>query len=71
MSRIGINPITIPSGVEVKLDGQEVKVKGKLGELSQTLSDSVEVEIEDGKVVVKPVAEDQRSVRCGGCPARW
>lgn len=61
MSRIGINPITIPSGVEVKLDGREVKVKGKLGELSQTLSDTVEVEIEDGKVVVKPVAEDQKS----------
>ena len=36
MSRIGRLPITVPSGVEVKIDGQEVSVKGPKGELSHT-----------------------------------
>ena len=37
MSRIGKMPIPIPSGVEVKLDGRHVSVKGPLGELEREL----------------------------------
>ncbi|MCC7304886.1 MAG: 50S ribosomal protein L6, partial [Alphaproteobacteria bacterium] len=36
MSRIGKNPVTIPQGVDVTVNVQDVKVKGKLGELNLT-----------------------------------
>ncbi len=47
MSRIGKNPVTIPEGVEVQISGQDVKVKGKLGELKLVLNDEVSAVIED------------------------
>ncbi len=47
MSRIGKNPVTIPEGVEVQLNGQELKAKGKLGELQLKLHDEVSAKIED------------------------
>ena len=50
MSRIGKNPITIPSGVEVKLDGNVVSVKGSKGTLTQTIDDCVKVIIEDNVI---------------------
>lgn len=53
MSRIGKLPVTVPSGVEVKLDDGEVMVKGPKGELrGRVLSDVVEVTLSDGKVMV-------------------
>ena len=53
MSRIGRMPITVPAGVEVKIDGAEIKVKGKLGELSHTVHPAISVEMEEGTVHVK------------------
>ncbi|MGI6178292.1 MAG: 50S ribosomal protein L6 [Eubacterium sp.] len=51
MSRIGKMPIAIPSGVEVKVDENNVvTVKGPKGELSQQLSDKIKVTVEDGKI---------------------
>ncbi len=47
MSRIGKNPVTIPDGVELQINGQEVKAKGKLGELELNLHDEVSAVIED------------------------
>lgn len=47
MSRIGKNPVTIPDGVDVQLQGQDIKVKGKQGELSMVVHDEVVVAIED------------------------
>ncbi len=47
MSRIGQKPITVPEGVEVTLDGQTVKAKGKLGELVQEVHSEVSVKMED------------------------
>jgi large subunit ribosomal protein L6 len=53
MSRIGKLPVSVPSGVDVKLDDGEVTVKGPKGELrSRILSDVVEVRLDDGKVLV-------------------
>ena len=52
MSRIGRLPITVPSGVEVSLDGREVTVKGPKGTLSHTVAEPIEVGQEDGKIVV-------------------
>lgn len=61
MSRIGKKPVVVPSGVEVKIDGQTVKAKGSKGELSVTLVDDVTVEITDDGVVVSPVGESKRA----------
>lgn len=53
MSRIGNNPITILDGVEVKVDGNHVTVKGPKGTLEKDVSEKLTVSVEDGKVVVK------------------
>ena len=53
MSRIGVRPITIPAGVEVKVDGNLVSVKGPKGQLQEKISDLLEVEIKDGVLEVK------------------
>lgn len=47
MSRIGQNPVTIPDGVEINVDGQNVKAKGKLGELTLDVHSEVAVALED------------------------
>ena len=52
MSRVGKNPIKLPSGVDVKIDAQTVTVKGRLGELSQKLQTGISVTVEDAEVVV-------------------
>lgn len=54
MSRIGKHPVPVPAGVEVSIDDQAVRVKGKLGELRETLPAEVEVSLVEGAVVVKP-----------------
>lgn len=56
MSRIGKYPVVIPAGVEVQVNGQSLKAKGKLGELSLNVNDEVSVVLEesandDGKTV--------------------
>jgi len=51
MSRIGNNPITIPDGATVEIQGNTITVKGKLGELHQEVSD-VSVKVEDGTLTV-------------------
>ncbi len=56
MSRIGKNPVTIPSGVTVEVTGNVVTVKGKLGELSQKI-DSINVKVEDDQVVLERPSE--------------
>ncbi|QIE59213.1 50S ribosomal protein L6 [Rasiella rasia] len=52
MSRIGKNPVAIPEGVTVDVKDNAITVKGKLGELTQSISD-VSVKIEDGNVIVE------------------
>ncbi len=61
MSRVGKHPVVIPSGVEVAMAGHEIKVKGKLGELSAMLTDDVVINIADGAVAVKPVNNGSRA----------
>ena len=60
MSRIGKNPVAVPQGVEVAVDGNTVRVKGKLGALERTLPSDVNVALEDGKVVVAPANDERR-----------
>ncbi|MFP4097483.1 MAG: 50S ribosomal protein L6 [Alphaproteobacteria bacterium] len=47
MSRIGKNPVSVPEGVEVQLNGQDIQVKGKLGELSMRIHDEVSAKLDD------------------------
>ena len=56
MSRIGNNPIAIPSGVEIKVDGNMVAVKGPKGELNQSV-DLVSVKVEDNQVILSRSGE--------------
>jgi large subunit ribosomal protein L6 len=60
MSRIGKQPIPIPKGVTVSVDGQAVKVKGPKGELDVTLVDDVSVEMDAESIVVAPREDTQR-----------
>lgn len=53
MSRVANAPITIPSGVEVSVDGNVMQVKGKLGQLTFGLQDAVELDIDANVIKVK------------------
>jgi len=62
MSRIGKMPIPVPSGVEVTIDGRDVRVKGPKGALSHVVAAPIEVLSEDGTLrVVRP--DDERLSR--------
>jgi large subunit ribosomal protein L6 len=61
MSRIGKNPVAIPSGVEIQIAGSVLTAKGKLGTLKLDLSGEVTTTVEDGKVWVKPNNETKRA----------
>ncbi|WP_119393723.1 50S ribosomal protein L6 [Salinibius halmophilus] len=54
MSRVAKAPISLPSGVEVKVDGRNVKVKGAKGELALELNANVDVAIEENVLSVSP-----------------
>ena len=48
MSRIGKKPISLPKGVDVKVDGTTVSVKGPKGQLSQQIHSELKVEVGSG-----------------------
>lgn len=52
MSRIGRMPIAVPAGVDVKIDGSTVTVKGPKGTLSRTVSSKMNVELDNGVITV-------------------
>jgi large subunit ribosomal protein L6 len=53
MSRIGKQPIIIPDGVNVKIDGDLILIKGKKGELSQKLNPEIKVEIKNKIITIQ------------------
>ena len=61
MSRVGKNPVSIPSGVTASLAGKVLTIKGKLGELKLDISDEVEASVADNKVSVKAKSDSKRS----------
>ncbi len=61
MSRIGTQPVQIPAGVSVAIDGDTVNVKGKLGELSYQLPPQISIEQEDGQLVFKRASNLKRT----------
>jgi len=50
MSRVANNPIALPGGVEVKLDGSNVTVKGGKGSLGLSLAEGIEIKQEDNEL---------------------
>lgn len=52
MSRIGEMPIEIPGGVDVRVDGRTVIVKGKQGELALAVPEPIAAAVEDGRLVL-------------------
>src|SRR5262245_10795464 len=70
MSRVGKNPISVPSGVQLAISGREVSVKGKLGALALTLSPDVEVANEGGKITVTPRDDSKRARSLWGTTQR-
>jgi large subunit ribosomal protein L6 len=52
MSRIGRAPIAVPAGVDVKIDGQTVTVKGPKGTLTRTVNDNITVTLDNGVITV-------------------
>lgn len=60
MSRIGKMPITIPAGVEVKFNNGQLTVKGKKGELVQTIDRDINIKIEGSEINVERPTEQKR-----------
>ena len=52
MSRIGKQPIQVPSSVTVSLDGDSVKIKGPKGEIARTFPNEISVSVKDGVIKV-------------------
>lgn len=63
MSRIGKQPVPVPSGVDVDIDGLTITVKGPKGELTSTMPEGVDITLADDEVTVTPqgVTRDHRS----------
>jgi large subunit ribosomal protein L6 len=61
MSRIGKNPVPVPSGVEVQLSGRTLTARGGLGVLSLVVSNDVTASLEDGAITIAPVSESKQS----------
>jgi len=61
MSRIGKNPVPVPSGVTVDLDGPQVTVKGPKGQLSHVVAEPITVIDEDGSITVSRPDDERRS----------
>ena len=62
MSRIGKQPVAVPAGVDVSIDGPHVTVKGPKGTLEHTVAEPIAVKLEDGAVsVTRP--DDERTSR--------
>ena len=59
MSRIGKNPVSIPQGVEVNVNDNIITVKGKLGELTQEISEGISLSIEEGTITLTRASESK------------
>ena len=59
MSRIGKKPITVPAGVEVKIDGNHISVKGPKGQLALDFNPEIAVEVKEGEITVSRPSDDK------------
>ncbi len=61
MSRIGKKLIEIPQGIEVKIDGSLVSVKGPKGELKRNIRPEIKLEVKDNQITVNPIKETKKT----------
>ena len=66
MSRVAKNPVTIPKGVEVKVDGQTVNAKGPKGADQVVVHDTVAVAMESDTLGVKALTDDKGAIAMAG-----
>ena len=59
MSRIAKHPIKLPSGVEAKISGRKLSIKGKKGELTLDVSNDIKTEMKDGAIVLSKLNESK------------
>ena len=64
MSRIGKQPIELPTTVNVAISPGRVQVNGPLGELSQTVPQRMKIEQGDGEIIVTRPTERGTTARC-------
>ena len=60
MSRIGNKPITVPAGVEVKVEGQHVTVKGPKGTLERDINPEITIKLENGTITFERHSEERK-----------
>lgn len=60
MSRIGRQPVELPAGVEVQIQGPRVKVKGPKGELARTFPSEIRIELKEGAVRLQRASDEPR-----------
>lgn len=61
MSRIGVKPVDVPSGVKVEINGRTVQVEGPKGKLSIEVNPLIEVSHQDGKIICKRSGDDREN----------
>ena len=66
MSRVAKNPISVPSGVDISLSGDQVTVKGPKGTLQQTIHQFVDINREDSKLTVAPKVDGREQWAMAG-----
>jgi len=66
MSRVAKNPIEVPKGVDVNINGQEVSAKGPKGNESLTLHNDVSLALEDGVLGIKVNGESKAAIAMAG-----
>lgn len=59
MSRIGKKPIAIPEGVNLEINGEEIKVKGPKGELNLKINPKIRLKKEENQVIIERMGEDK------------
>ncbi|MEZ0262942.1 MAG: 50S ribosomal protein L6 [Alphaproteobacteria bacterium] len=69
MSRIAKHPIKLPAGIEAKLSGNKLVIKGKKGELTLTVSNDVKAEVKDGAVVLAKATNSRHAGAMWGTTA--
>ena len=62
MSRVANNPVTLPKGVDVKIYGSNVSVKGGKGAIEMALADGIEIKVEDGQASIVYDFDTKRAI---------
>ena len=58
MSRVGLNPILIPEGVSVNVNGSSINIKGPKGELNQNFDSDFKIKIDENVIEINKVSND-------------